>query len=321
MIVIWIKLKKVYFLFFALTLFITTKSFGYYVSFKAEVSVIPGVVTMNELVEETDMSSEVLEKIVVAYMPYNSKLTLNKRYLVNLIKKRVGNVDGVIDDVPIVIVSDKVTNSSLELSEKILVESEIENIVINELSKYYPNGTSFNLKWRSGSLVEHDNYSISVQITNRANPFVRITLKKSGRVAGYISLQYEAIWIRKIAVSKRRIEKEEIIGLNDVEFVEYNIYSLNKMPVFEEDLPVMADKVFQKGEIIDGKYISDVPLIVKGQVVKAISIVGGVMVSTLVQALENGNVGKVISVKNLENGVIIKGTIQEDGTIIVLEVK
>ncbi|MQK95644.1 flagella basal body P-ring formation protein FlgA, partial [Escherichia coli] len=54
---------------------------------------------------------------------------------------------------------------------------------------------------------------------------------------------------------------------------------------------------------------------------KAISIVGGVMVSTLVQALENGNVGKVISVKNLENGVIIKGTIQEDGTIIVLEVK
>lgn len=321
MTVIWIKLKKVYFLFFVLTLFITTKSFGYYVSFKAEVSVIPGVVTMNELVEETDMSSEVLEKIVVAYMPYNSKLTLNKRYLVNLIKKRVGNVDGVIDDVPIVIVSDKVTNSSLELSEKILVESEIQNIVINELSKYYPNGTSFNLKWRSGSLVEHDNYSISVQITNKATPFVRITLKKSGRVVGYISLQYEAIWIRKIAVSKRRIEKEEIIGLNDVEFVEYNIYNLNKMPVFEEDLPVMAGKVFQKGEVIDGRYISDVPLIIKGQVVKAISIVGGVMVSTLVQALENGNVGKIISVKNLENGVIIRGTIQEDGTIIVLEVK
>ncbi len=321
MAVSWIKLKKIYFLIFVQTLLITTQSFSYYALFKSEVSVLPGVVTMNELVEETDIPSEILEKIVVAYMPYNSKLTLNKRYLVNLVKKRIGNIDAVIDDVPIYIVSDRVTNISLDLSEKVLVEIDIQNIVVNELSKYYPNGTSFNLKWQSGSLVEHDNYSISVQITNKATPFVRITLKKSGRVVGYISLQYEAIWIRKIAVSKRRIEKEEIIGLNDVEFVEYNIYSLNKMPVFEEDLPVMAGKVFQRGEVIDRKYISDVPLIIKGQIVKAVSIVGGVMVSTLAQALENGNVGKIISVKNLENGVIIRGTIQEDGTIIVLEVK
>lgn len=297
--------------------------FAAFVTFKSEVSVFPGPVFMKDVIEETDIDTPTLEKIIVAYVSSNSKLSLNKKYLLNLLKRHVGIVDTKPDDLPIVIIASKQTVESSKSDNKynIVTKDKVNNIVLLELYKNYPSDTQFNLKWQSGSIVEHDDYVISIQISNRASPFVRITLRRSGKVVGYLTFQYEAILLRKVAVAKRKIEKEEIIGVNDVEFTAINVYSIAKIPVLPEDLPALSDKIFQKGEILDGKYLKDVPIVVKGQILKAVSNVGGVTVSTLVQSLEHGYVGNVISVKNLDSGKILRGTVQEDGTIIVLEVK
>jgi len=276
---------------------------------------------MKELVEETDVDTPTLEKIVVAYVSSGTKLSLNKKYLVNVLKRYVGTIDAQFDDIPVVIKADKTNVESDTVTKNVLAKDEINNIILSELYKYYPSDTKFNLKWQSGNIVEHDDYSIYIQLANKSLPFLRITLKKSNRIVGYLTFQYEAILLRKVGVAKRKIERGEVIGINDVEFSEQNIYTLNKIPVFSEDLPVMADKVFQKGEILDGRYTKEVPIVIKGQILKAVSIVGGVSISTLVQALENGYVGNIISVKNLDTGAIIKGTVQQDGTIVVLEVK
>jgi len=278
---------------------------------------------MLELVEasQTDVPKDVLEKIIVAYLPVNSKLSLNKRYLVNLIKKRIGNVEAQIDDVPIVIEAKSQEVTTQSVVGQVLTVENINEVVLNELSKRYPDGTQFKLKNQIGQIIDHDNYSLFVQVLNKASPFVRITLKKGNRTVGYISLQYEAILLRKVAVASRKIEKGEIIGVKDVEYVEANILGLIKVPVFEEDLPILSDKLFTKGEVLDMRYVKDVPIVIKGQIVKAYSIVGGVVVSILAQALEHGYVGNVISIKNIDNGVIIRGTVQQDGTVMVLEVK
>ncbi|MGC8902844.1 MAG: flagellar basal body P-ring formation chaperone FlgA [Fervidobacterium sp.] len=276
---------------------------------------------MSEIVKETDIATQTLEKIVVAYMPSGSKLTLSKKYLANLIKKYIGLVDAEIDDIPVAINATIPYIETTLKTSKTLNSENLYDTILNELKRYYPEETKFDLKSQSGALLSHDDYIMSIQISNKLSPFVKVTLRKSGKLVGFISLQYEAQLLRKVAVAKRKINREEIIGVSDVEFVEQNIYALNKVPLLEEDLPVMADKIFQKGEIIDSRYVKDVPLIVKGQTVKAISIVSGITVSTLAQALENGYVGSVISVKNTDNGSIIKGTVREDGTIMVLEVK
>lgn len=295
--------------------------FAYFVTFKSEVSVFPGAVFMKELVEETDVDTPTLEKIIVAYVANGTKLTLNKKYLVNLLKRYVGAIDAKIDDTPVLIKADKTAIENVVTFKKIIEKDKVSDLILEELYKYYPLDTKFNLKWQAGNIVEHDDYTITIQLSNKALPFVRIALRKSNRIAGYLTFQYEAILLRKVGVAKRKIERGEVIGINDVEFLEQNIYTMNKIPVFYEDLPIMADKVFQKGEILDAKYTKDVPNVIKGQILKAISIVGGVRVSTLVQALENGYVGNVINVKNLDTGMIIKGIVQEDGTVVVLEVK
>ncbi|AFG35166.1 flagella basal body P-ring formation protein FlgA [Fervidobacterium pennivorans DSM 9078] len=301
----------------------STVLLSYSVSFKSSVTTSGGPVTMLELVEasQTDVPKEVLEKIIVAYVPVNSKLSLNKRYLVNLIKKRVGNVEAQIDDMPIVIEAKPQESAVQSATGEVLTVDNITGIVLSELSKRYPEGTQFRLKNQVGQIIDHDNYSVFVQVLNKSSPFVRITLKKGNRTVGYVSLMYEAILVRKVAVASRKIERGEVIGVTDVVYSEENVLALNKVPIFEEDLPLLADKVFIKGEILDMRYTKDVPIVIKGQVVKAYSIVGGVTVSVLAQALEHGYAGNVISVKNLDNGSIIKGTVQQDGTVMVLEVK
>ncbi|WP_448374927.1 flagellar basal body P-ring formation chaperone FlgA [Fervidobacterium sp.] len=306
-----------------LVTFVITFGFSYTVVFKSSVFTSGGTVNMLELVEasQTDVPKEVLEKIIVAYVPVNSSLSLNKRYLVNLIKKRVGNLEAQIDDVPIVIEAKSQEITTQSVVGQVLTVDSINEVVLNELSKRYPEGTQFSLKNQVGQIIDHDNYSLFVQVSNKASPFVRIALKKGNRTVGYISLQYEAILLRKVAVASRKIERGEIIGVKDVEYVEANILGLIKVPVFEEDLPILSDKLFTKGEVLDMRYVKDVPIVIKGQVVKAYSIVGGVVVSILAQALEHGYVGNVISIKNIDNGVIIRGTVQQDGTVMVLEVK
>ncbi|MEJ5257626.1 MAG: flagellar basal body P-ring formation chaperone FlgA [Fervidobacterium sp.] len=312
-----------YLLLVVVVIFASSTFFPYNVSFKNSVVTSGGPVTMLELTEasDTDVPPEVLEKIIVAYLPVGNSILLNKRYLVNLIKKRVGVVDAVIDDVP-VFVQARATEVNLEGRQQDILDSHsLPQRVIEELSKHYPKDTVFKLKSQTGQLLEHDSYQISVQVSNKAYPFVRVTFKKSGRTVGYVTLQYDAILIRKVASVNRKVDKGEIIGVNDVKYVEVNVLTLNKVPVFEEDLPLMTDKVFLKDEILDQRYMKDVPIIVKGQLVKAYSVVGGIMVSTLVQALEHGYVGNVIRLKNLDNGAIITGTVKEDGSVSVLEVK
>lgn len=78
-----------YLLLVVVVIFASSTFFPYNVSFKNSVVTSGGPVTMLELTEasDTDVPPEVLEKIIVAYLPVGNSILLNKRYLVNLIKK------------------------------------------------------------------------------------------------------------------------------------------------------------------------------------------------------------------------------------------
>ncbi len=295
--------------------------YPFFASFKSNVATFGGPVLMGDVISETDVPKETLDKIIVAYLPANSSITLTKKYLYNLLKKRVGIIDVEIDDIPVVIEAMSGNEMSNEEKKNEISEDTINEVVLKELHTHYPDGTTFNLKSQTGKVIDHDSYSITVYATTKSSPFVRVTLQKGGRIVGYVTLQYNAILLRKVAIANRRIEKGEIIGINDVRYEEVNIYSLTKIPTLEEDLPMMANKVFSKDEVIDMKYLSEVPPVIKGQIIKAYSNIGGISVSILAQALENGYIGNVIRIKNQDNGSIINGTVEEDGTIKVFEGK
>ena len=71
--------------------------YPFFASFKSNVATFGGPVLMGDVISETDVPKETLDKIIVAYLPANSSITLTKKYLYNLLKKRVGIIDVEID--------------------------------------------------------------------------------------------------------------------------------------------------------------------------------------------------------------------------------
>lgn len=308
--------------FFVLTIVPVLSGFCYKVVFADRATTFGGPVTMNELVLESDIPAEVLKGIVVAYVPSGATTSLDKRLLVTLLKRKVRELEVDLGQSNVVWIEAKREPTERELKETIVTsDEELIKLVHEELYNYYPRETKFELRSKTGTIPKHTDFSVSVNISNKATPSVRVTFRNVGKAVGYVLYQFSASLVRKVAVASRRINKDEVISTSDVKFVEMNIFTLTKAPVFEEDLPLFARKNFLKEEVLDLKYLDEVPTILKGQLTRAFSIVGGVTVSTLVQALESGYTGNVVSVKTVDGGVILKGIVRDDGTVIVLEVK
>lgn len=303
-------------------LIIVVNAFGYKVVFADHATTFGGPVMMNELVLESDIPTELLKSIIVAYVPSGSTTTVDKRFLLTLLKRKIKEIQAEFGESNVVKIEAKKELAERGQQQNIVInEEELIKLIHEELYNYYPRETKFELKSKTGTIPKHTDFSLSLTMSNKASPSVRVTFRNSGKVVGYVLYQFSAFLERKVAVANRRINKDEVISASDVKFVKVNIFSLTKAPVLEEDLPLFARKNFLKDEILDLKYLDEVPTILKGQLTRAISVVGGVTVSTLVQALESGYTGNVINVKIVDGGAILKGIVRDDGTVAVLEVK
>lgn len=307
---------------FALFLITCVQLFSNFIKFKDSVTVSGGIVTMKDVAEETDVPSEVLERIIVAYVPTGASTRLDKRTLVNLLRRHVKELRVEFGESNFVFVENR-RESEQPRDHAVALTSEASaiEVALDILSGQYPTGTKFTLQSRTGSLHAHTSFSVSVSTTTKDAPSVRFTLRDRNRVVGYLVLSFTAVLEREVAFANRRINKGEVVGHGDVEFRSVNVLALSKTPVFEEQLPLVATKSFVKNEMLDGKYTEEVPTLLKGQLTKAVSNVGGVSASVLVQALEDGRIGNVVSVRNLTTGNVLKGTVLGDGTVLVLEVK
>ncbi len=66
---------------------------------------------------------------------------------------------------------------------------------------------------------------------------------------------------------------------------------------------------------ISANAVGEPRLIVDGQKVRVIFEQDGLIIETYAAALQAGGAGDVISIRNLDSGVTISGTVQSDGTV------
>ena len=115
--------------------------YPFFASFKPTVTTFGGPVLMSDVISETDVPKETLDKIIVAYLPANSSITLTKKYLYNLLKKRVGVIDVEIDDISVVVEAMSGNEMSNEEKKNEISEDTISDVVLKELHTHYPDGT------------------------------------------------------------------------------------------------------------------------------------------------------------------------------------
>ncbi len=313
------KIIIVFILLISLSIFPEDYTGNLYYEPKTEAVVSAGPVTAFDLMDESNLEEEKLKQIIVAFLPANTSISINPRYLSALLNRSFGYVDLIYEYQHITIKAHQIETTREDV--KTITEWEIVEKTVDELKRFYPDEATFEPKNIVGKLLLHDSYSVSITVTNKRNPIVRYTLKKDGRTVGYVSIIFEAIYLRNVLVANRKINSGERLTEENTKVTQVNIYSLTDLPITQDDLPLTAGKNFVEGEVILKKFTKEVPIVQKNQIVKAYAIIGEVKVSTLAQALEDGTEGSLIHLKNLDTGKIIKGVVKKEGSVVVLEVK
>jgi flagellar basal body P-ring formation protein FlgA len=77
----------------------------------------------------------------------------------------------------------------------------------------------------------------------------------------------------------------------------------------------VARRTLLKGQPIAVSAIRDPYLVSQGKTAVAVFEHGGLTITTNALALQNGGLGDVVSLRNLDSGSVIKGTVAADGSI------
>jgi flagella basal body P-ring formation protein FlgA len=79
----------------------------------------------------------------------------------------------------------------------------------------------------------------------------------------------------------------------------------------------MARRTLLPGVPIPMNAISDPKVITNGARVRVVFQEGGLTISTYGSALQAGGIGDIVSVRNLDSGLTVSGTVQPDGSVLV----
>lgn len=79
----------------------------------------------------------------------------------------------------------------------------------------------------------------------------------------------------------------------------------------------VARRTLLPGKAIPSVAVEEPRAVSMGGLVQLVYQADGLTIVTNAQALQNGYVGQVVQVRNIESGIVVSGAIQADGTVLV----
>jgi flagella basal body P-ring formation protein FlgA len=79
----------------------------------------------------------------------------------------------------------------------------------------------------------------------------------------------------------------------------------------------VARRTLLPGKAIPAIAVEEPRAVSMGGLVQIVYQVDGMTIVTNAQALQNGYVGQIVQVRNIESGIVVSGAIQADGTVLV----
>ena len=134
-------------------------------------------------------------------------------------------------------------------------------------------------------------------------------------------LRYKIVKIKKnrtykVLRLKQSLEKNDIIGLDDIELVEVSISSQKSFFSYKKELVGRKiKKNLKMGQLLHPRHLYEKYEVNNGDVISIVSNIGNASVTVSGEAQGSGNLGDLIKVKNLRSGKTIKGYIKKDKII------
>ncbi len=120
----------------------------------------------------------------------------------------------------------------------------------------------------------------------------------------------------KVLRLKQSLEKNDIIGLDDIELVEVSNSSQKSFFSYKKELVGRKiKKNLKMGQLLHPRHLYEKYEVNNGDVISIVSNIGNASVSVSGEAQGSGNLGDLIKVKNLRSGKTIKGYIKKDKII------
>ncbi len=155
-----------------------------------------------------------------------------------------------------------------------------------------------------------------VKIQKKAEVKEKINSIKPSNVVYKKSTPKKRNKIYKIIKLKKSLEKNDIIGVSDIE--EVLVEKENQISFFSTKKQLVGRKLktnLKMGQILHPRHLFESFDINNGDIISIVSNLGNVWVTASGEAQNSGNLGDLIKVKNLKSGKIIKGYIKKDKKI------
>lgn len=270
-----------------------------------------------DVVKNHESIPEILYRLVIAYVPSSvSYMELDSQVVVNLIKQNLKGYEIRASSDKIIVQrhENKTGETFKSLSELI---QDFEKKIMKEFK-------DVKIVWPdSYSLPEEDKSTeYSYSYTRAGDRYINVLIKEisNGKVSRITNLRVELILTRMIVVAKRKINYGEIIGKDDIELKEVNIFG--KKETFSDSLENVAGKrakrSFAEGDPIALEFLEVPPYVTKGQIITAYVSINGITVTTFARLMEDGNIGEIVSARNVETGQLVYGVVEEGPKLRIL---
>ncbi|MDC3172477.1 flagellar basal body P-ring formation chaperone FlgA [Alphaproteobacteria bacterium] len=120
----------------------------------------------------------------------------------------------------------------------------------------------------------------------------------------------------KVLRLKQSLEKNDIIGLGDIELIEVSNSSQKSFFSYKKELVGRKiKKNLKMGQLLHPRHLYEKYEVNNGDIISIVSNIGNASVTVSGEAQGSGNLGDLIKVKNLRSGKTIKGYIKKDKII------
>lgn len=193
-----------------------------------------------------------------------------------------------------------------------IVKKEISSNSNIEVNNYFINNVS----------VPNNNYKI--QVTKNSNTFNTVTIFKvniwsNGNTIKTFGIPVKISIFENVAIATRNISKDELISPNNIKYEtrEISLANDNSVNISDSLDSTLAGKPFKIGEILDKRFIKNQPDVLMYSPVSLIFTNKEITVSLDGIALDNGQIGEYIRVKNKTYKKQYQGQIIEKNKVMI----
>ena len=189
----------------------------------------------------------------------------------------------------------------------------INNIEIKKIYKNY--------KTVKVECLDHNGFKLVIRIkiptkyktkdyTTIKNIVKKNRISEKEKVKSEIKTTYKALGL------KRSLEKNSIIGLDDIYLIKLS--NISKKSFFSDKKDLIGRKLkknVKMGQILHPRHLYQKFEVMDGDSISIVSKIGNASVTVSGEAKSSGNLGDLIKVKNLRSGKTVKGYIKKNKII------